>query len=449
MLRFDFSKLTGKVITKDDFEYEESRKSWNRAIEKYPLALVYCENREDIKNAILWSKNNDIPFRVRSGCHNYEGFSTGNDVLVIDISRINSIIIDEANNYVKLDGGVRNREIYEALGQRGYPFPGGGCPTVGVSGLILGGGWGYSSRLFGLSCDSLLELELINYNGELIVANESCNEELFWACRGAGAGNFGVIVSMKFALPQKIENATLINIDYRNCTIKEAIEIIDTWQKEYENLDRRFNGKMSVYNSELNGRGVKFTALFYGNEVEADKILEPFKNKSNDIIWNIEYGTVLEANRKIQDSHPEYEKYKSSGRFVYKKYNEDELKRLISLLDYRAEGATYAAITFYGLGGAVADKEVESTSFYYRDAKFIMGFQSVWEEAQYAPKNREWFLEKFKTIKELTKGSFINFPLLELENYKREYFGENVDRLEEIKKKYDKDNIFRYPQGLN
>ena len=117
MLIYNFSELTGKVITKDDFEYEESRKSWNRAIEKYPLAIVYCENRDDIKNAILWARNNDIAFRVRSGCHNYEGFSTGNDVLVIDISRINSIIIDEANKYVKLDNfddvinKVKNNEV--------------------------------------------------------------------------------------------------------------------------------------------------------------------------------------------------------------------------------------------------------------------------------------------------------------------------------------------------
>ena len=107
---------------------------------------------------------------------------------MIDVSKINSICIDEDRGYVKLGGGVRNREIYEALGNKGYPFPGGGCPTVGVSVLILGGGWGYSTRLFGLSCDTLIELELVNYNGEILTVNEKENEAFFWACRGGGGG---------------------------------------------------------------------------------------------------------------------------------------------------------------------------------------------------------------------------------------------------------------------
>ena len=316
MYNYDYSMLTGEVITKDNFEYEESRKCWNRAIEKYPLIINYCNDKEDVSNAIKWARKNTVPFRIRSGCHNYEGFSTGNDLFVIDVSRINSIFIDEDKNYVKLGGGVRNREIYEALGKQGYPFPGGGCPTVGVSGLILGGGWGYSTRLFGLSCDTLIELELVNYDGEVIIASEKENSDLFWACRGAGGGNFGVIVSMKFTLPNKMQMATLINGDFNSCDIEETINLISAWQDMYKNLDKRFNGKMSIYNSQENGRGVKFTALLYGDKNEANQILEPLKRVSSNSFIKMEYGTVLEANRKIQDSHPEFEKYKSAGRFV-------------------------------------------------------------------------------------------------------------------------------------
>lgn len=448
MYNYDYSMLTGEVITKDNFEYEESRKCWNRAIEKYPLIINYCNDKEDVSNAIKWARKNAVPFRIRSGCHNYEGFSTGNDLFVIDVSRINSIFIDEDKNYVKLGGGVRNREIYEALGKQGYPFPGGGCPTVGVSGLILGGGWGYSTRLFGLSCDTLIELELVNYDGEVIIASEKENSDLFWACRGAGGGNFGVIVSMKFALPNKMQMATLINGDFNSCDIEETINLISAWQDMYKNLDKRFNGKMSIYNSQENGRGVKFTALLYGDKKEANQILEPLKRVSSNSFIKMEYGTVLEANRKIQDSHPEYESYKSSGRFVYKEYSRSEIEELSHLIETRAEGAIYTAITFYGLGGAVMDVKKEKTAFYYRDAKFIMGFQSVWEEAKYAPVNRRWFLEKFNYIKSITEGSFINFPLLELENYKKEYFGENVSKLVEIKSKYDPLDVFKFQQGI-
>ena len=449
MIKYNFKELTGDVVTRDDFRYEESRMSWNRAIEKYPLVIIYCKEKNDVRNSILWARKNELPIRIRSGCHNYEGYSTGNDVVVIDVSKMNNIYIDENKGKVKIEGGVRNRELYEATGSKGYPFPGGGCPTVGVPGLVLGGGWGYSTRLLGLSCDSLVELELIDYMGNLIIANERENSDLFWACRGAGGGNFGVVVSMTFNIPKKIDMVTLINMDFPNIDLEEKIEFMKMWQNEYKNLDRRANFKLGIYNSETKGKGIKLTGLFYGDKEEAKKIVEPFKKIPSFGEFSLDYTTVLDANRKIQDSHPDYEKYKSSGRFVSRDYSEKEIKEIIALVDDRAEGAYYAAVSFYGLGGAVRDKSSEDTAFAFRNSNFIIGFQSVWEDPKYAPANRAWVVDKFKNIIEMTEGSFINFPYAELEDYEREYFGTHTNRLREIKKKYDPQNIFGFPQGIS
>ncbi|MDQ0148635.1 FAD-dependent oxidoreductase [Eubacterium multiforme] len=449
MEKINYDRLTGKVIKRDDFEYEESRKSWNRAIQKYPLVFVYCMEKEDVINAICWAKENDIPIRIRSGCHNYEGYSTGNDVAVIDVSKMNSIYIDEKNNKVKIDGGVRNRELYEALGSLGYPFPGGGCPTVGVPGLVLGGGWGYSSRLFGLACDSLIELELIDYEGKRIIANKNINEDLFWACKGGGNGNFGVVTSMTFNIPEKIQMATLISIDYKDIDFEENIDLIQNIQREFKTIDRRLNLKIAIYNSKEKGRGVKITGIFYGDKKEAQEILKPFKNCVSKFNFDLDYKRVVEVNRQIQDSHPPYEKYKSTGRFVYKDYSRDEIRDIINLVNNRPEGSVYVAISLYGLGGAVCDKEKDSTAFYYRDAKFIMGLQSVWEEDEFAPLNREWVKNVFSNIKGITEGSFINFPFAELKNYEEEYYGGNLERLRKVKMKYDPYNVFKFPQGIN
>lgn len=448
MIKFNYHELTGEVVTRDDFSYEESRKSWNRAIEKYPLVIVYCKNEDDICNVIEWAKLNDLSIRIRSGCHNYEGYSTGNDVVVIDVSKINNIYIDEDKNTVKIKGGVRNRELYEVLGERGYPFPGGGCPTVGVAAFVLGGGWGYSSRLFGLGCDLLTEVKFIDYKGDVIVANENNNKDLFWACKGCGGGNFGVVIEMTFNLPKKIKMATLINIDYPHIDLEESANIVEMFQNEFKDLDRRINFKMGIYDSEEKGQGIKFTGLFYGNEESANIILDPFKNVSDKIEFKLDYITVLEANRIIQDSHPDYEKYKSTGRFVYKDYSKDEIKNLIKLVRSKPKGSIYTAISLYGLGGAVLDKDKNSTAFYYRDSKFIMGIQSVWEESQYAPINREWVKESFKDIELITTGSFINFPFAELEDYEKAYYGNNINKLREVKCKYDPYDVFNFPQGI-
>ena len=114
----------------------------------------------------------------------------------------------------------------------------------------------------------------------------------------------------------------------------------------------------------------------------------------------------------------------------------------------RAEGAVYTAISLYGLGGAVIDQDKNATAFYYRDAKFIIGVQSVWEVSKFALKNIEWVKDKFNYIKLITTGAYINFPSAELEDYEKEYYGENLYKLKEVKRKYDPYDVFYFPQGI-
>lgn len=315
-------------------------------------------------------------------------------------------------------------------------------------GTTLGGGWGYSNRLLGLASDNLLEIELIDYKGERIVATDKSNTDLFWALRGAGGGNFGVVTSMIFKLPEKIKMATLIDIDYIGADDHEILDIFEIWTHLYMSLDKRVNLKMGIYNSEIKGRGVRITGIVYGSREEAEVILGDFKNISKKGVFDFSYISVLDVNRRIQDGHPPYEKYKSAGRFVYKDYSRSEMKKIIELVEERAKGAVYAAVSLYGLGGAIMEKDKNDTAFYYRDAKFIMGFQSVWEEAEYAPMNIEWVKEKLKYINSITTGSYINFPCADIEDYEKEYYGENLEKLREVKLKYDPYEVFKFPQGI-
>lgn len=440
--------LSARVVTREDFEYEASRRAWNRAIQKYPLMIVYCKTDEEVREAILFAKAREIPIRVRSGAHHYEGYSTGNDVMVIDVSEMDGITLDEEKQLVTIEGGVRNRELYEVLGKKGYPFPGGGCPTVGVVGLVLGGGWGYSNRLLGLSCDSLVSLEIINDKGECILANENVNSDLFWACKGAGGGNFGVVVRMTFKLPEKRPMATLIQLEYKNMTTKARIELVKKWQDLFETLESHTNMKMSLYHSAEKGKGIAITGICYGDEETAFKTIEPILMPSKELSLQLRYLPIFEVNLIIQDSHPDYEKYKSTGRFIYDTYSDEIISNLIEIVDDKPEESAYTAITFYGLGGAIQEVPLNASAMYYRDARFIMGFQSVWVEDDFAPKNKAWLLEKFPTIEKLTRGSFINFPLAELKDYERAYYGDHAAQLKDIKGKYDPHNVFHFPQGL-
>ncbi|MGL4372277.1 MAG: FAD-binding oxidoreductase, partial [Turicibacter sp.] len=249
MKKYDFNFLTGNVVTKQDEKYDEATLHWNRAIEKRPLAFVFCQNVADVKNAIQWCKENNLIFKIRSGRHHYEGLSTGDDIIVIDVSGLNKIEINEEQNTVSIQGGVRNRELYEALGEKGYPFPGGGCPTVGVAGFTIGGGWGYSSRLFGLGCDNLIEIEVIDYKGDTLIANATQNIDLFWALRGSGGQNFGIAVRLTYKLPPKLNQGCLINFDYLQLDKTKIKDLVLTYQEYFKTLDRRMNLKIGIYNS--------------------------------------------------------------------------------------------------------------------------------------------------------------------------------------------------------
>lgn len=444
----DTTGMTGRIITREDLQYEESREMWNRAIEKYPLLIVYCKNSEDVRNAILWAKTHKVGIRIRSGRHHYEGYSTGNDVMIIDVSGLNEIEVNETSGDVTIGGGVRNREIYEALGQKGYAFPGGGCPTVGVAGFALGGGWGYSCRLLGLGCDFLKEVVLIDAEGQEVIANEKSHQELFWALRGSGGGQFGVVVRLTFNLPPKKDKATLLRLEYHDTTLEEQIQMYELWQEQLPHLCPEVNFKLSFYHSKEKGRGMLLLGIYYGEMEEAQRILEPFKRIGRQLHSIVEPMSVLEVNRWIQDAHPDYEHYKSSGRFVNKDFTRIEIEELLSLIEKRAEGAIYTALSCYGLGGAVAEKSKEETAFYYRDSKYIMGFQSVWEDNTYSLANKEWFLERFKKIEAMTEGSFVNFPLAELAHFEESYYGEHAKQLRLIKKQYDANGIFSFPQSI-
>ena len=118
MKDIDFSKLSGDVVTKKDKRYKESILSWNRAIKAKPLVIIYCKEDKDVINAINWAKENNVEVRIRSGCHSYEGYSTGNDVAIIDISKMKYINIDEEQNTVKFGAGITNREAYEFLDKK-------------------------------------------------------------------------------------------------------------------------------------------------------------------------------------------------------------------------------------------------------------------------------------------------------------------------------------------
>src|SRR6202023_3608923 len=167
--------------------------------------------------------------RPRSfGGHSYDGFSQRASV-VIDFRLMNSIAIDVATKTATVGAGASLGQLYQAIAPRGFAFPGGSCPTVGVSGHLLGGGYGYLARPFGLACDNTLSVDLVDPQGKQVHADAQQNADLFWACRGGGGGTFGVATGYQLQLIP-LTNVLIFNIRSAPLSLARAAAIMKAWQ---------------------------------------------------------------------------------------------------------------------------------------------------------------------------------------------------------------------------
>jgi FAD/FMN-containing dehydrogenase len=435
-----YDGLTGKVITPSDPEYPKARQEYNKIINDYPAAIVYCYKNQDVINAVNWAKRNCVPLRIRSGGHNYEGYSDGTGVLVIDTSPMNAVKVNTGKNTATVQAGTRLIDLYTILYKHGYAFPGGTCPTVAISGLVLGGGIGLSMRYLGLACDSLIEAKMVDAKGNLLTADRKHNPDLFWALRGAGGGNFGVVTSYKFKL-KKVNKITLIQLRW-NENKAARIKFLSVWQNWLKNLDTRISAFGGIYKL-----GAWINCFFYGEPKEARKLMKPFLRIPGLTLKKIKYVDFIEAVDTIARAYGKRIAFESPGRFVYEKFSKKELRDLVSIVN-QAPSDDASTIRVYSMGGAVRDTDARKTAFYYRDADYIMAISSEWKSPNEATINEAWIEMGFKYIKHKTTGSYVNFPYNKLRNYELAYYGGNVERLQKVKSKYDPENVFTFPQGI-
>lgn len=436
----NLQKIKGRVITQNDLEYKKDRLVWNLHINKYPYYIVYPIDNSDIMHCLKFIKENNLEFRIRNGGHSYEGYCTLNNGVIIDLSLMNKITL--TNDSVIVEGGTKNKELYDFLTNLDYPFPGGDCPTVGVSGYTLGGGYGYSARLMGLGIDSLKEIEMINYKGELLIANQNRNEDLFWACRGAGQNNFGIITKLTYKLPSKIKKITYIELHYTNCN--DPISVFDTWQNWLDNLDNRITLtiRFSKYDHGIHvfGRGI-----FYGEIEEAAQLLAPYQ-KLTHLKMVLKDITFKQAINIIMSSGPTPERMCDFGLFANRKYNRSEICDILSVLN--SPNDFKCMLTLYAMGGKIADIDSSATAFYYRKSNYIIAFKTDWEKECETVQHLNYVYQSYNKIKKYTRGAYMNNPYSNLEDWEYNYFGENIRLLKQVKQKYDPYNFFCYEQSI-
>ena len=424
---------------KGDVQYDLLRKGFNKRIDKLPLIIALCKNTVGVAEAIRYATQNNLPVAVKSGGHCMEGFSCNDGGMVINLSQLNKI--EWINNEtITVGPGCTLTSLYDELLPKRKIIPGGSCGGVGIGGLVLGGGYGLLARRYGLTCDSLQEVTMVDGTGA--IRNSNDDKELLWACRGGGNGNFGVITSLKFKLHKAPATLRSFRFKTHNVNAIRAKKILQSWFEAVEHLPA------SCFSAFVLNRKTSYILLTNSDRHSAavQKIIEQLylladkttKTRPQPIAaaLKVYYGRPL----------PQYFKNASAG--LYKKFSDIEqcIDKVIETV-IATPGMIYQVNT---LGGNIVQQEFESGSaFPHRAYSYFSELQTYWE----TEKQGQRLTDKFQLVQNMflengIKTQYRNYPDINFKNWDSMYYGNNYNRLQQVKNKYDPHNLIRHEQSI-
>ncbi|MGD1170754.1 FAD-binding oxidoreductase [Mycobacterium seoulense] len=435
------SKLTGEVVRAGDPGYEAARVGWNRLYSRYPEAIVFCANARDVVNAVEWAREEGIALRARSGRHSLDGWSSIDGGLVVDVSRMKSVTIDETGRTATVGTGLTQKEIVPALGQRGFVIPTGSEGGVGLGGVVLGGGFGLLTRSLGLASDNLLAAEMVVADGprsaKVVEAAEHSNADLLWACRGGGGGNFGIATSYTLQLHE------LSRVDFaivRWAGLGDLGAILRTWQRDAPVADERLTSAL-----EAGSAAVELKAVLHGGsrdklEAELRSLLAIGKPEVTytDEAWPAIYENL--------DRAADLPFWKFYSQFVTRPLPDEAIDVVVRFM----ANAPSAPSNFFcsSFGGAVRHAPPGGSPFPHRDALFYCEPGAAWDDPALNSKALGWAVDFWRALRPFGKGAYVNVPNAPASDWEREYYGPNFERLREVKAKYDPSNVFCFEQSV-
>lgn len=442
--------LDGQLLLPGAQEFSQVARPWNlRYADRLPAAIARCQTVEDIRRSLAWAQSNGVPFVVRSGGHSYSGFSTTSG-LMIDISGMRGGTGDLVDGRVTVGPGARNITVYDKLEPLSRTVTHGRCENVGVAGLTMGGGIGFNMRRLGLTCDQLVETDLMLANGEILTLSESQNADLFWAVRGAGAGNFGIHTSMTFqTFP--VGNVTAFSIDFTD-SIGELLEAL---MELAPALPRELGIKFSMVARRTGGTNALHLNLLgqlVGTPAELDALFAPLTAIATPSRSDVQDVPYWFAQRNILGEEGGAEFSFERSRYANQPLNTQGIQLILDQMAAWPGAVGQANWKLFLAGGAISDVAPDATAYVHRQAMGISSVEAEWHEsvpAETVQVYRDWVNGFHSALAAYTSNqSYQNFIDEQQTDFLRAYYGSNLERLVEVKRRYDPGNVFTYPQGV-
>jgi len=436
----------GRLITATDSDYDQARTVMYGGYDKRPGYIVRVADAADIAAAIAHARDNRLELAVRSGGHSGAGHSTTHGGLVIDVRDLKSIDIDAANRSVWVGAGVTALELTEALAPHQLIVGFGDAGSVGISGITLGGGVGYLARKHGLSIDSLLAVELVTADGQQLLADAANHPELFWALRGGG-GNFGVVTRLKFQLhPLPAFTGGMLVLPATPKTIAGFVAAAKSAPEELSSIANVMPAPpMPFLPAEQHGQMVILAMLaFAGDPEAAEQALAPFRALAAPLADFVKPGPYASM---YPPEDPDYHPTASSVNLLVERVGTSEAQTIVGYLE--ESDACLRVCQIRVLGGAVGRVAPSATAYAHRKAPVMLNLAAFYDGEADKPAKQAWLADFMQALYQGEDGAYVNFVGDEgPARIRAAYPGDTWDRLRQVKRAYDPQNLFRLNQNI-
>ena len=436
-------KLRGPLLTPDAPGYEATRKVFNGMVNKRPALIARCTSPSDVVACVNFARDHGVLLSVRGGGHNFAGKAVCEGGLMLDFTLMKGITVDPTRRIARAQAGLILGEFDRETQKYGLATTLGVATTTGISGLTLGGGYGYLAGKYGLACDNLTRAEVVTADGKILECSADENSDLFWGLRGAGA-NFGVVTELEYKL---FPISTVLGGVIFHPLSTDVLRFYDEYSRSAPDELTMIGGALTAPNG---APGFATVVCYCGDQDEGEKVLEPLRTFGTPIADVIRQQPYLEMQSLFDPMNPPGRRYYNKAHNISKV----GAGAIDSILHQMTTAPTpLSGIVLQQLHGAAGRVPVSDTAFPHRYDHHVMWINPMSDDAADDAVMIEWGRESWEALKPyVDKAVYVNALediLEEGERPVREAYGANYERLRALKRTYDPANLFRQNSNIN
>ena len=431
----------GELFEPKDAGYNEARRIWNASVNKRPGLIARCSGIADAIAAVNFGRENNLLTAIRGGGHNVGGRGLCDDGLVIDLSRMRSVLVDTATQRVRVQGGATLGDLDRETHVFGLAVPTGIVPKTGIGGLTLGGGVGWLVRKYGMTIDNLLSVEVVSDDGRVLTASLSENDDLFWALRGGG-GNFGVVASFEFQA-RPVDTVLGGFLLYPR---EAAFDVI----RHYRDYLQSAPDELTAYAALLHGPDgtplVGIISCYCGSIADGERVLQPLRTFGTPVMDGIQSFPFPAMQSLLAGAFPDGNQnyWKST---LQRELSDDAIRLIVDHGKRMSSPLSFVVLENYG--GAATRVSKDATAYPHRDLPWDVLFIAQWTKEEETATHRDWARSGEEMLRPFSANAHLLSALdVETDEVVNTAFGQNLQRLAAIKKKFDPDNFFRVNQNI-